>query len=176
MLQSVGIVVATFVVIEAIHLSAVTRSSVHYAYWDSWWQMGLLGLVTGALSQATGLAGGVLLVPALFFLTGVHENGTMRGLTSNEAVALSLLVVFCACLLPSWSYGKRGLCDPTYLNWAVVGGLAGGAFGGWLLAHLLERSVLLAFALLAMFFSGRELARLAMESGPPHSSEEEHPK
>ncbi len=66
-----------------------------------------------------------------------------------------------ASALPVWSYAKRGLIDPIYGNWAVIGGMFGGFLGGLLLARIPENGVLYLFAVVAMFLCGRELARSA---------------
>lgn len=157
LLHSIGVLFATFVIIQATHISALTRGSSHFAHWDSWWQLLLLGVAAGGMTQYMGLSGGVLLVPALYFLSGQ---------TAQMAVIHSLLVVALAGLLPSWSYAEKGLADQTYLFPAIIGGLLGGMVGGALLHPLLERSILIVFGLIAMYLSARELYRLALAATP----------
>jgi uncharacterized membrane protein YfcA len=175
-LQSIGVVVAIFTVTEAMHLSAVTRSNTHYAQLSAWWQILLLGLAVGALTQVTRLAAGTLLVPALYFLTAV-PNGYLglRPLTPAEAVIESLVVVVLAAILPAWGYSQRKLADSTYLFPATLGAIVGGALGGMLLNNLQERAVLMFFGLIAMFFAGREIARLAIQPAPSPDSDPHSP-
>jgi uncharacterized membrane protein YfcA len=109
-LQAIAIIVAIFTITEAAHLSALTRSEAHYAHWIAWWQLLLLGLGVGAITQAARLTGGTLLVPALFFLTAVPDRLAatgLRPLTAAEAVIEALIVVFVAALLPAWGYAQR---------------------------------------------------------------------
>lgn len=178
-LQAVAIIAAIFTVTEAIHLTEVTRSNAHYAHWSAWWQLLLLGLVVGAITQAARLVGGALLVPALYFLTAIPDVAAasrLRSLTASDAVIESLIVVFLASLLPAWGYSQRKLVDPTYVFAAVAGGILGGLLGGWLDTILLERTILVIFGLVAMFFSAREIARLAAEQPVLPASETEDRK
>jgi len=166
-LQSVGVIVAIFTVTEALHLTAVTRSNTHYAQLSAWWQILLLGLAVGAVTQITRLAAGTLMIPALYFLTAVPNSVLgLRPLTPAEAVIEALIVVLLAALLPAWGYSQRKLVDGTYLFPATLGALVGGAIGAMLLNNLQERAVLMLFGLVAMFFAGREIARLAIEPPP----------
>ena len=73
-LQGIAILVTLFTITEAMHLSAVTRSDVHYAHWSAWWQLILLGLGVGAVTQCARLTGGTLLLPALYFLTSAPDG------------------------------------------------------------------------------------------------------
>lgn len=165
-LQGIAIIVTLFTITEAMHLSAVTRSDVHYAHWSAWWQIMLLGLAAGAVTQGARLTGGTLLVPALYFLTAIPDGAHgLRPVTASEAVVEALIVVCFASLLPVLGYAQRKLVDSTYLTAAVVGGVIGGAIGGWLLTILLERSILLFFGIVAMFFAAREIYRMA--TSPP---------
>lgn len=157
-LQAIAILVAVFTVTEAAHLSSVTRSDVHYADWSAWWQIILVGAAVGALTQAARLTAGTLLVPAVYFLTGGPGG---QSLSAAEAVVQSLVVVVYAGLLPLLGYVQRKLVDTTYLTAATIAGIIGGAIGGWFLGLLLERSILIFFGVVAMFFAAREVARLA---------------
>lgn len=176
-LQGIAILVTLFTVTEAAHLSAVTRSDVHYAYWIAWWQILLLGAATGAVTQGARLIGGTLLVPALYFLTAIPDGvHGLRPLLASEAVVEALIVVCFASFLPMLGYAQRKLVDTTYLNAALVGGVIGGACGGWLLTILLERSILWFFGAVAMFFAAREIYRMvgapvpAVDEGEPEAA------
>lgn len=157
MMQSIGVVLALFTAVQAGHLTSLTMNSLHYAYWNAWWALLGIGLAVGVLTQVTGLAGGVLMVPALYFL---------GGLNAYDSVMLSMLVTALVSLLPAWSYVRQGLADPAYGNYAVIGGLIGGVIGGLSLMRFQERFVLMFFAVIAMFLSARELYRINMEALP----------
>ncbi|HLJ54756.1 MAG TPA: TSUP family transporter [Chthonomonadaceae bacterium] len=163
-LQGIAIAATLFTGTEALHLTAITRSTVHYALWSSWWQLVLLALAVGAITQAARLTAGTLLVPALFFLTAVPDVGGVRPLEASEAVVEALVVVLLVSLLPAWTYVQRGIADRTYMAPALVGGLLGGFYGGWLLAMLVERAILGVFAVVGMYFAAREIFRLATAS------------
>jgi uncharacterized membrane protein YfcA len=177
-LQAIAIVVAIFTITESAHLTALTRSETHYAHWSAWWQLLLLAIVGGAVTQAARLTGGTLLVPSLFFLTAVPDRIAatgLRPLTAAEAVIEALIVVFVASLLPAWGYTQRRIADSTYAMPTTIGAIVGGAFGGWILPLLLERSILVAFGIVAMFFAAREIARLATEPSTPPPAEPPDP-
>ncbi len=157
LMQSVGVLFSLFIVIQAGNLTRLTINSLHYAHWNSWWALLGIGLVVGILTQGTGLAGGVLMVPALYFL---------GGFSAFDAVTLSLLVIVLVSWLPAWSYDKKGLVDATYGNYAVAGGLLGGLLGGWLLLSFQEKFLLIFLGAISMFLAARELYRLSMETVP----------
>lgn len=149
--QTLGVGITLYVIIETSHRTLLNAPPHHSV---SSPLLLLLGLVVGALTQTMGLTSGVLLVPALYYFAGF---------TANVSVALSLLVVALASILPAWSYAQRGLMDTTYSVPTILGGILGGFLGGLLLAHLPEKGVLYLFAVIAMFLSGRELARISWE-------------
>jgi uncharacterized membrane protein YfcA len=157
LMQSLGVLLCLFVVIQAGHLSRLTQDSLHYAHWNSWWALLILGTAVGILTQVTGLAGGVIMVPALYFLGGFN---------AFDSIALSLFVVALVSLLPAWSYSKQGIADTTYGNYAVIGGLIGGLLGGIALMRFQEKFLLIFFGAVAMFLSARELYRINMETIP----------
>jgi uncharacterized protein len=152
-LQSVGILVTFFTLTQAMRISDLNPLT-PFAAWNTLWQIGLIGLGVGAVTQATGLAGGTLLIPALTLLAGFRPN---------HAIALSSLVILLASALPVWSYSKKGLVDLTYGNPAAIGGFLGGLGGGLLLMRLPEKAALILFAVTAMFFCAREVARITLE-------------
>ncbi|HZT41821.1 MAG TPA: sulfite exporter TauE/SafE family protein [Chthonomonadaceae bacterium] len=149
--QTIGVGIGLFVLINISHQ---TLLNAHVPDMAGWPRIALIGLGAGVLTQILGLASGVLLVPALYYLGGY---------SAQQAVAQSLMVVTLASLLPAWTYARRGLVDPVYGNAIILGGVIGGFAGGMLLAHTPEKIVLSLFALIAMFLSARELSRLAFE-------------
>ncbi len=144
---SIGVALTLFVIVQTSH---VTPWDIPYfAAWKAFWQLALLGFVVGGLTQVMGLASGILMVPALYYLAAFSHM---------QAVALTQLVVALASVLPAAAYTRRGLVDPVYGNWAALGGILGGLGGGLLLAHLYPNVILYLFALYGMFLCARELA------------------
>ena len=112
-----------------------------------------IGLAVGALSQAGGLPGGLLMVAALYYV---------GHFAAVPAIATSLFVIVLAALLPAWGYGQRGLVDTDYSGAVITGGILGGIGGGFVLAHADPKPVMMAFGVIAMFLCARELYRLTM--------------
>ncbi|MCS6777228.1 MAG: sulfite exporter TauE/SafE family protein [Chloroherpetonaceae bacterium] len=153
LLQTIGMGVALFTLLQALRISAL-HPSIALAQWDQLWQLGLIGLATGTLTQAMGLASGILMVPGVYFVSG---------LSVHHSVALSTYVILLALPLPVYSYARQGLTASEYSNPAALGGVLGGLTGGYLLGSIPEKGVLIVFALMAMFFCAREVARIAAE-------------
>lgn len=158
-MQTLGIAVTLFTLMQAIRIDAFNPLPPHQG-WNALWQVGLIGLTAGALTQATGLAGGVLLIPALVFLAGFHVT---------HALALSSLVILLASVLPAWSYSRKGLVDLTYGNPAAIAGFLGGLTGGFFLMRLSNKGGLMLFAVVAMFLCAREVSRITLERSSSQS-------
>lgn len=152
-LQSIGIAITLFTLIQAVRIDALNPVPPRQN-WNELWQIGLIGIGVGALTQATGLIGGILLIPALTFLVGFPVT---------HAIALSSLVVLLASALPAWSYARKGLTDLTYGNPAAIAGFLGGLAGGLLLMRLPEKAGLMLFAVVGMTLCAREVARITQE-------------
>ncbi len=158
--QGIGIALGMVVVVQVAHTSGLFAAQPNLANWSSPVFLLLMGVGTGAVTQLLGLTSGALLVPVLYFGTGLR---TLDGSYAAPAVSLSVLVIALASALPAFAYGRRGLVDTLYRTPAVVAGLVGGFCGGVLLAHLQGRLVILFSAAVAMFLCARELSRLAFE-------------
>ena len=154
---SIGMFLTMLVIIQTTRQSWL--DSPHFATWNTPLALLALGGVVGMLTQAMGLASGILLFPALYYLGGFSAHYT---------VLLSLLVVALASLLPSWSYAQKGLVDTSFGNTALVGGLLGGLAGGWILTRVPEKGILYLFAVIAMFLCAKEMSRLS-EAKPPQA-------
>lgn len=144
--QSIGIIVAIYVFGEAVR----HRIGGPQPWFPAIQQLNpllpglLLGIVTGAVSNALQVANGILMVPALIYLLGIEPP---------KAIAVSLAVIAMASFLPAMSYASRGAVDRTVGTWMAVAGLAGGLAAGMLLARLGFNSPLplIAFSLVSMF-------------------------
>lgn len=153
--QTVGVVFTLVVILQAAHFTP--WQSPHIAFWNTSIALFILGLGSGAMTQIMRVVSGALMVPALYFLSGF---------TGSQAVALSLLVICLASLLPVWGYARQGLIDARYGTATVAGALIGGFGGGLLVTHLNDKTILCGSAVVAMFLCGRELARLTLDAGP----------
>ncbi len=150
----VGLTLWTFV--QASQISYL-NSTVNLAHWNSYGQLFGVGILAGLITQMSRLLSGVVLIPALYFLSGF---------SAHQSMGIALMVVFLASLLPNLSYARQELPEPTYLNPSVIASLVGGIAGGLLLLRVSEKWVLIAFALTAMFLCGRELTRIYYDSLP----------
>jgi uncharacterized membrane protein YfcA len=114
------------------------------------------GVVTGILSGALGVGGGIFMVPFLVLVVGLSQHA---------AQATSLLVVLPTAAVGSWSLYRRGVGDPpTALRMGVVGVV--GSIAGTMLALSLPAHVLrISFALL-MVVVGVRLLRDALRAHP----------
>jgi len=100
----------------------------------------LVGFVAGVLNGLIGIGGGIVIVPAMI----------RRGATPQQAVGTSLtaMVVFSsvAFAVHAWFSGFA-LGGPGFAV-VVAAGIAGAVAGGWILARIAVRRMLLLFALL----------------------------
>lgn len=106
-----------------------------------------VGLLAGAASGMLGIGGGVVMVPALLFLTP---------LDFTEAVAASLLVMVVATPVGLLRHGKAG--NVRVRQGIILGasGFAGVLLGAWLGRHLTQSNLMQLFALL-LVLSARQL-------------------
>jgi uncharacterized membrane protein YfcA len=152
----VGVCIGVYVAAEAVHFS--TASAARTVLVHGVGEFLLLGAISGALTQVLSLSSGVLLMPALYYFAG---------LSAQQSAIISLAVIGLAALLPAWSYTRRGLHDKEYGSAAIIGGMIFAFVAGGYLVTAPARLVLMMFALVAMFFSAREISRIALESTVP---------
>lgn len=153
---TVGVGLMVWVIIQTSSRNLFTNTS--GMGWNSPAALFVLGVISGGLTQALALPGGLLLVPGLHFLSGFKPV---------EAIVLSLAVVLFASLLPAWSYAKKGLWDETYGFASLLGGMIGGLCGGALMVKIgiaSDKWLIYIFAVISMFLCARELARLAYDN------------
>ena len=159
--QGIGVALGMIVVVQVAHTSGLFAARPNLAEWQSLPALLLLGLGAGAVTQFLGLTSGALLVPVLYFGTGLHAS---NGSYAAPAVSLSLLAIALASALPAFAYSKRGLVDTVYQTPMVAAGVLGGFSGGLLLSHVQGRVVIMLSAIVAMFLCAREISRLAFAS------------
>ena len=120
--QGIGIALGMVVIVQVARTSGLFAARPNLAEWQTLPDLLLLGLGAGAVTQFLGLTSGAILVPALYFGTGLH---TLNGSYAAPAVSLSVLAIALASTLPTFAYGKRGLVDTLYRTPAVAAGVAG---------------------------------------------------
>lgn len=123
----------------------------------------VLGLVTGILSGAFGIGGGVIVVPALVLLFGMAQK-TAQGMSLALMVPMALLSAF--------QYWRFGHLQVSVSRLALLcAGALGGALIGSLLADRLPAGVLRRlFAVLVILIAVRMLwpeAKPAAQGTPP---------
>ena len=106
------------------------------------------GIVAGLIAGLFGVGGGIVIVPALYFLfsgLGFEEAARM-----HVAVGTSLTTIIATGLVATRSHYKRGAVDMevvrTWLPWILVGVLVGAALAAWTKGPVL-RGIFLVFAL-----------------------------
>ena len=160
--QSIGIALMLVVIVQTSHTGSLYTGRPNLAEWNSPGLLLLLGLGVGAATQVLGLAGGTLLVPALYLFSGIRNGNNNQ---AAPAVGLSLFVIALASALPALAYNRKGLVDDTLRTEIIAAGLLGGFCGGWLLPNVLARFVIMMSAAIAMFLCARELARMSSGNG-----------
>ena len=81
----------------------------------------LVGLIAGILSGLLGIGGGIIIVPALFFLFGFSQH-------SAQGTTLAMLVPPIG-LLAAWTYYSKGFVDIKVAALMCIGFFAGGLLG-----------------------------------------------
>ena len=106
------------------------------------------GAFAGLLAGLFGVGGGIILVPALFYV--FDELGYSSELTTHLAVGTTLGIIVPTSISSAWSYYKRGSGNIVMFRKLALP-VAGGALIGSLLAGNLSGSVLKAiFAVIAL--------------------------
>ncbi len=81
----------------------------------------LVGLAAGVFSGLLGIGGGVIIVPALFFLFGFSQH-------SAQGTTLAMLVPPIG-LLAAWTYYSKGYVNVKVAGLMCIGFLIGGLIG-----------------------------------------------
>lgn len=90
----------------------------------------LIGLLTALIGSVAGLGGGVILVPALLFLSD-HFN-SFDWVNPQSIVGISLVVMIFTGLSSTISYIKHKRVDKKIGVILLIGSVPGGIFGSWL--------------------------------------------
>ena len=131
------------------YVEPTTGAEVGYRARHAW--LGVLAsLVAGALSGLLGIGGGVVNVPTMNVLMGIP----LRVATTTSTYMLGPTAVASAVL-----YFNRGQVDPQLVAPVVVGVVLGGLAGTRLAHRIPQRALMLAFVVVAAFFSVQMLLR-----------------
>jgi uncharacterized protein len=88
-------------------------------------QMLVIGAAVGLISNALGLGGGIVMVPAFLFF--------IEGMDTNTAKGTSLLIIAFVALINSWRLNIGPQSIPYRLAFTIAAGsIAGGYLGGWI--------------------------------------------
>ena len=97
------------------------------------WAVGLMGVFIGAAMGATGIGGGVLIIPALYVIGGA---------TPKQVVGTSVLIALCLSALTAAVYAGGGQFDWRLALWMSVGSLAGVPLAARLFRRVSDAAVL----------------------------------
>ncbi|MBH0231025.1 sulfite exporter TauE/SafE family protein [Halobacillus yeomjeoni] len=90
----------------------------------------LIGLLTAWIGSIAGLGGGVILVPALLFLSDHFES--FNWVNPQSIVGISLVVMIFTGMSSAISYIKHKRVDKKIGMLFLIGSIPGGIFGSWL--------------------------------------------
>ncbi|WP_027415261.1 sulfite exporter TauE/SafE family protein [Aneurinibacillus terranovensis] len=90
----------------------------------------LIGIVAGAFGSLLGLGGGIILVPALLYLTPLLLGN--NAITPQSAVGTSLMLIIITAFSSTLSYAKRKLIDYQSVLWFFIGSAPGAVIGAYL--------------------------------------------
>ncbi|MEM1274404.1 MAG: sulfite exporter TauE/SafE family protein [Pseudomonadota bacterium] len=100
-----------------------------------------VGAIAGTLAGLLGVGGGIVIVPALFWLTQTSLLGVAPDVAMHFAVATSLATIIPTSISSARAHHRKGSVDMTLFRaWAPF--VAVGALGGGLLAVQVDAAVL----------------------------------
>ncbi len=122
-------------------------------------RVGMLGFVAGALNGLIAIGGGIIITPGL-----VVYGRTTPQIAVGTSLA-TVVVLSSAAFLMHASFAGLGL-DASAVVTVILAGVAGAQLGGWILARLTARWMLLMFSAFILFMSVRLLIQaLGIETG-----------
>ncbi len=113
----------------------------------------LLGVVAGLLAGLLGIGGGIVIVPALFFL--YHWQDFPKELTMHIAVGSSLATVVFTSLTSAYAHHRRGAVLWPCTVRLIPGIVAGAWLGAALADHLPERALRIGFGLFELLVAAQ---------------------
>jgi uncharacterized membrane protein YfcA len=111
----------------------------------------LVGAITGVLAGLLGIGGGVITVPALYYILSYY--GFPQGQIMHTAIATALASTVLTSLGSTWSHQKKQAILFPALKW-IVPGLVAGCFLGAVLSYYLTSEMLeTIFGAMAILFA-----------------------
>ncbi|WP_286883122.1 sulfite exporter TauE/SafE family protein [Aneurinibacillus sp. UBA3580] len=114
-----------------------------------WFILTLVGIAAGTFGSLLGLGGGIILVPALFYLSGIIPG--VPEITPQLAIGTSLMLIIITALSSSISYAKQKLVDFSSAFLFFIGSAPGAVIGAWLSAYFDKDSFTLYYGLFMLF-------------------------
>ena len=111
------------------------------------WMILLVGLIVGVISGIVGIGGGILFVPALIWLLGMHQHKA-QGTSLGALLAPVGIFAF-------MEYYRKGNADVRVAALLAAGFLVGGYFGAVGAQHIPEVWLRRIFALTLLAVGGR---------------------
>ncbi|WP_246945665.1 sulfite exporter TauE/SafE family protein [Bacillus pinisoli] len=115
-----------------------------------WFILFIVGVVGGVIGSLMGLGGGVIVVPALLYLSAY---GLIGDISPQLAVGTSLLAVIATGLSSTLAYYKKGNVDIKSGLLFFIGSGPGGVFGSWLNGFLDAETFTLYFGIFIILVS-----------------------
>lgn len=95
-----------------------------------------VGMIAGTLAGLLGVGGGIVIVPVLYWLTGVKLLPVAENVALHFAMATSLLTIIPTSISSARAYYKKGTIDmELFKSWALFMAI-GALIGGWLAANI----------------------------------------
>ncbi|HXA42664.1 MAG TPA: sulfite exporter TauE/SafE family protein [Candidatus Solibacter sp.] len=116
----------------------------------------VIGLVSGMLSGALGIGGGVIMVPAMVLVLGVQQS---------VAQGTSLLVILPTALSGAQSHYRRGNIDIQPTIWMGLLGAVTAAAGAYLAVHIDQQRLRQVFAVYLLLVGGKTIYNGIRKSG-----------
>jgi uncharacterized membrane protein YfcA len=120
----------------------------------------LLGLSIGVLSGTLGIGGGILLVPALMWLTGIEDQRRAGGIT----LAVLSFPIALPAVVQYYSRGFIRFEDLGRAGWIAVGFALGTYGGAHLVPYLTLSALRLVFGMILLFVAVRFLLTSSSEA------------
>ncbi|MFT9849032.1 sulfite exporter TauE/SafE family protein [Aneurinibacillus sp. REN35] len=114
-----------------------------------WLILTLVGMVAGTFGSLLGLGGGIILVPALFYLSGSIPG--IPEITPQLAIGTSLMLIIITSLASSISYAKQKLIDFSSAWLFFAGSAPGAIIGAWLSKYFDKDSFTLYYGIFMLF-------------------------
>ncbi|WP_249871193.1 sulfite exporter TauE/SafE family protein [Oceanobacillus saliphilus] len=111
----------------------------------------VIGVITAFVGSMMGLGGGIILVPALLFMSSISEGFAWA--TPQAIVGISLITMVVTALSSTLAYAKGKRVDYKTGFLFLIGSIPGGVLGSWLNQFIDSQSFLMYFGILMIGIS-----------------------